>query len=369
MFRIPLFFLILSIITTWPVSSFFFKSEKTPQQVRPIADSANYLSGNSDTVTIIGVGDMMLGTLYPAGFLPPNDGKELLEPVKNILQDADLTFGNCEGTFLDAETAGKKCDNPSLCYSFRQPERYVDYYAKAGFDVLSIANNHVGDFGETGRNRTVAALQKAKLHFAGLLSCPFTIFEMQDVKYGFCAFAPNDGTVDIRDIEGAKKIVSYLDSLCDIVIVSFHGGAEGSSHQHVTRQTEMFHGENRGNVYVFSHAMIDAGADIIFGHGPHVTRAVDLYKDRFIIYSMGNFATYARFNLKGANGIAPIVKVFTNKKGKFLKAKIFPVKQVGEGGPFPDSTNAIVKTLISLTATDFPESTLNISDQGVIVKK
>lgn len=322
----------------------------------------------ADTITIIGVGDMMLGTLFPAGYLPPNDGKDLLTPVKHILQDADVTFGNCEGTFLDRSAPGKKCDNPSLCYSFRQPERYVNYYAEAGFDVLSIANNHTGDFGEEGRKTTVETIRKAKLHFAGLLTCPYTTFEMKGVKYGFCAFAPNEGTVDIRDLAGAKKIVSHLDSVADVVIVSFHGGAEGSAHTHVKRYNEIFHGENRGNVYEFARAVIDAGADVLLGHGPHVTRAVDLYKDRFIIYGLGNFATYARFNLKGVNGIAPIMKLYLNKKGEFLKGKIYPIKQEGEGGPVPDSTGAVIKEIISLTKADIPEAKLKIEPDGTVLK-
>lgn len=311
---------------------------------------------------------MMLGTLYPSGFLPPNDGKDLFAPVKDILQNADVTFGNCEGGFFDKGGASKTCDDPSLCYSFRQPERYVNYYADAGFDVLSIANNHVGDFGEEGRNKTVSTLQKAKINFAGLITCPYAAFEIKGVKYGFCAFAPNDGTVDLRDIAGAKKIVSHLDSISDIVIVSFHGGAEGSAHTHVKKYTEMFHGENRGNVYEFAHAVIDAGADVVFGHGPHVTRAVDLYKDRFIIYSMGNFCTYARFNLKGVNGIAPIMKVYVNKKGEFLKGKIFPIKQEGEGGPLQDSAKAIIPEIISLTKADLPKVKLKIEEDGTIFK-
>ena len=125
--------------------------------------------------------------------------------------------------------------------------------------------------------------------------------------------APNNGTIDINDHKNAISLVQKLDSLCDIVIVSFHGGAEGANHTHITRNNEIFLGENRGNPYKFSRDVIDAGADIVFGHGPHVTRAIDIYKDRFIAYSLGNFATYGRFNLNGVSGIAPIVKVFVNK--------------------------------------------------------
>lgn len=322
-----------------------------------------------DTITIIGVGDMMLGTLYPPGHLPPNDGKDLLASVKHILKNANITFGNCEGTFLDSGGEMKSCSNPAICYAFRMPERYVHHFVDAGFNLISIANNHVGDFGETGRKQTAETLQKAGLHFAGLVTHPYTTFQKQGVKYGFCAFSPNTGCVDFRDLENAKQIVAKLDSACDIVIVSFHGGGEGAAYRHITRKTETYLGENRGNPYEFARVVIDAGADVVFGHGPHVPRAIDLYKNRFIIYSMGNFCTYSRFNLKGVNGIAPIIKVYVNKKGEFLKGKIYPVKQEGEGVPVYDSTNAAIKEITSLTKEDIPEAPLVISETGEIRKK
>ena len=115
--------------------------------------------------------------------------------------------------------------------------------------------------------------------------------------------------------------------------------------------------------------MIDAGADIVFGHGPHVTRAIDLYKERFIAYSMGNFCTYGRFNLKGSTGVAPIIKVSVNKKGEFLAAQIFSIKQLGEGGPEPDAENGALKEIIELTATDIPECNLMIDSNGIVKKK
>ncbi len=76
--------------------------------------------------------------------------------------------------------------------------------------------------------------------------CPTSVFTIDGLKYGFCAFAPNTGIVDIRDIPAAEKIVKQLADECDIVIVSFHGGTEDSKYQHVTRKTETFLGENRG---------------------------------------------------------------------------------------------------------------------------
>lgn len=326
-------------------------------------------NGRNDTLTIIGVGDVMLGTAYPEGYLPPDDGRKLLAPVETYLKDADLTFGNHEGTLFDGEGTPKQCANPALCYAFKSPERYAAHLKKAGFDVMSVANNHSGDFGSEARERTMRVLQDAGILSAGTTKKPFVLLQKAGVKYGVACFAPNYGTPSLNNYKAARSIVSYLDSLCDIVIVSFHGGAEGLSKQHVPRKKEIFVGENRGDVYRFSREVIDAGADVVFGHGPHVTRAVDLYKDRFIIYSLGNFATYGRFNLKEEAGIAPLLKVFVNRQGRFLKGEIVPVKQVGEGGPVPDESGAVINVVQRLTAEDFPESGLSITDEGVIKRK
>ena len=333
-------------------------------------DNSNTIDGKSkkETVTVIGVGDIMLGTHYPSSnYLPPNDGKTILDSVKTYLRDADVSFGNLEGTLVDDGGEVKQCNNPKICYAFKMPTRYVNYLTDAGFDLMSIANNHVGDFGETGRKSTATTLKNAGLGFAGLLAYPTTVIERNGVKYGLCAFSPNTGTLDIKNIPEAVKIVEALTSKCDILIVSFHGGAEGSKMSHVTKKTELFLGEDRGNVYAFSHAMIDAGADIVFGHGPHVTRAVETYKGRFIAYSMGNFCTYGRFNLAGINGIAPIVKVYTSPKGEFQKATIVSVVQRGEGIPVVDKTNWVFKELKKLTEIDFPKTPLRFTVENEIL--
>lgn len=307
------------------------------------------------TVSVIGVGDLMLGSHYPSrSYLPPNDGKDLLTAVAPFLESADVTFGNLEGALLNEGPTTKNCNDPSKCYAFKMPEHYVNYLKESGFDMVSIANNHVGDFGNRGRDRTKAKLDEAGIVAAGLLEYPTAIIERNGVKYGLAAFAPNTGTCDLRQIEKAAETVRNLSSQVDIVIVSFHGGAEGSSHQRVPKRTEHFYGENRGDVHEFSHAMVDAGADVVFGHGPHVVRAVEVYKDRFIAYSLGNFCTYARFNLRGPNGLAPIVKVFMKPDGRFIEAEVLSAKQEGEGGPFPDKSHEAFHKIKELTDLDFP---------------
>lgn len=333
--------------------------------------AANAAAQSTKTVTIVGVGDMMIGTNYPSkAYLPPDGGLGTFKHVHEILQDADVTFGNLEGTMFDGTGEPKKCNDSTQCYLFRTPASYVRHYYDAGFDVLSIANNHSGDFGATGRKGTKSVLKNAGILYVGLEGTDETaVYEKDGIQYGFCAFAPNTGTCDIRDISRAKEIVAALAKKCDIVIVSFHGGAEGADAQHVPKKTEMFLGENRGDVYKFSHAVIDAGADVVFGHGPHVTRAVELYKDRFIAYSMGNFATYSRISLKGPAGLAPIMKITTDTNGAFVAGEIIPTFQVKGAGPKIDPEKRVIAKIKELTAADFPDPGLTISNEGKLAKK
>lgn len=309
---------------------------------------------SKDTICFAAVGDLMLGSNYPGPeFLPPGDGAALLEPVWPWLRSADIAFGNVEGTIFKGPGTVKNCQDPTKCYAFRSPERYAEHLNHAGFDLMSLANNHMGDFGDEGRRATLGNLEKQGMAAAGLLIKPFAMIERKGLKIGLLAFAPNSGCLNLNNVEEARQLVKrYRDSV-DVLMVSFHGGAEGSGHRNVPKQKELFLGENRGDVYAFAHLMIDAGADLILGHGPHVTRAVEVYKGRFIAYSMGNFCTYARFNLKGVNGMAPLLRIFTDRNGAFLYAHVIPTRQYGEGGPVLDPQGAVIQEIKTLTQSDF----------------
>lgn len=325
----------------------------------------------SRNIVIVGVGDIMLGSSFPSvKYLPPHDNPYLLlESVADSLKDADITFGNLEGSFLNEGAAAKKCKDTSICYLFRMPEKYISALTATGFDILSLANNHFGDFGLPSRKRTKDILDSVGIKYAGLIESPWSVFTRDSITYGFCAFAPNAGTMDINDIDSAASIVRMLNDSCDIVIVSFHGGAEGKDFQNVTRIPELFHGENRGDVYKFAHTLIDNGADIIFGHGPHVTRAMEVYKNRFISYSLGNFCTYGRFNLAGPNSLAPIVRLNVDTEGKFISGRIVPAYQPWPGGVKYDPSGQVIRKIRELIETDFPESVIDISGNGSITYK
>ena len=321
--------------------------------------------------TIIGVGDIMLGSNYPFEYLLPKNDANIIQNTQNILKNADITVGNLEGTLFDNGGTPKSCNNPNVCYVFRMPLRYGTYLKQAGFDYLSIANNHSNDFGEIGIKETMKNLDNLGIKYSGIKDITESaVLEKDGKKFGFISFSPNSATLKLNDYNYAKKLISELKSKVDIVIVMFHGGAEGANAEHITKRHEIFHGEDRGNVYEFAHFAIDNGADIIFGQGPHVTRAIELYKNKFISYSGGNFATFEKINVSGSMGIAPIFKIKINNKGDFISGEIIPVRQTYKSlGPFIDSEKLAIKKIISLNKSDFPNGNgLSINEEGKITK-
>ncbi len=328
----------------------------------------------AETIRIIAVGDIMMGTAFPdSTYLDPrmapdvSPGRLIGTDLVEVLLAGDVVFGNLEGALFDEGGESKKCRNMDVCYAFRSPEWYAELLADMGFNLMSLANNHSGDFLEAGRARTIAALEENGIVYGGL-DQPGAVtgtLELGDgTRVGLAGFSPNKGTVSIHDLERLGRLVANLDRTHDVVIVSFHGGAEGADRIHVTREPEEFYGERRGNVYEFAHAAVDAGADVVIGHGPHVPRAVEIYRDRLIAYSLGNFWTWARFNLRGPNGLAPVLDLEVDRDGRAVSVRVISARQTGLGSPRLDRTGGAAALISQLTAEDFPEASLEFSADG-----
>jgi hypothetical protein len=204
-----------------------------------------------DTITIAAVGDIMLGsTSINNSFLPPNDGRDILKPMAAFLTDADITFGNLEGPMLEGGTS-TKCPPPASpkpgqeptpaqtprptgtpkpvrCFAFRVPTRYGKYLKEAGFDVMSLANNHAGDFGDYGRSSTRKVLDGLSIKYAGSDRASFSTayLEVKGKKIAFIGFAHNNIVPNVNDLTMARQLVAATKKKADIVVVSFHGGAE-----------------------------------------------------------------------------------------------------------------------------------------------
>lgn len=324
----------------------------TQAPMPPAQQPAPPAAYKSAELRIRAVGDIMLGSDFPDDRLPPDDGRGLLAPVADWLRDADLTFGNVEGVLMDGGEPEKFCNNPRLCYLFRSPARYAFTLADAGFDVASLANNHARDFGETGRSASMAALHAAGIATTGREG-DIASLTVQGHRIAVVGFAPNLGSWPLNDIEGAAHLVAGLAVGHDLVIVSFHGGAEGADYVHVPEGMEIFHGEQRGDLRRFSRAVIDAGADLVIGHGPHVPRGLELYRGRLIAYSLGNFATHWGININGLNGLAPVLEATLDAEGRFVEGRILSAIQRRPDGVFPDPERRALRLMQRLTQEDF----------------
>jgi len=309
---------------------------------------------------------MMIGTDYPENHLPDDDGVSFLAAVTPILSAADITFGNLEGVLVDGGEPGKKCSNPDACYLFRSPSRYVGHFKAAGFDVISLANNHARDFGEEGRLATMQTLAAAGLHHSGLEG-DFASMTVNDLQIAVLAFAVTKNSNMMLDYELAETTVREYAQSHDIVVVSFHGGAEGRDVTHVPFAEEEYFGEPRGDVAKFSRMMVNAGADLIIGHGPHVVRAMENYNGRLIAYSLGNFATYYGISVDGIKGIAPILVVTLNGDGEFVEGQIHSTIQLRPEGPSLDPRNRALNLLRDLSSEDFDKPGIQFGADGKIL--
>ena len=361
--------LLLSACASTPVPQPLPESADTPAQAEPQAAvelPPPQPSKEDMRISIASVGDMMIGTDYPQNHLPDDDGITFLADVAPILSAADIAFGNLEGVLVDGGEPAKKCSNPSACYLFRSPTRYAYHYRSAGFDVLSLANNHARDFGEEGRDSSMQAIAAAGMHHSGRVD-DFASLEANGLSVAFLAYAVTKNSNMLLDYELACETVADFAASHDIVVVSFHGGAEGVDAMHVPFSDEEYYGEPRGDVVWFARGAVDAGADLVIGHGPHVVRGMERYKGRLIAYSLGNFATYYGISVAGIKGIAPILTTTLDGYGAFVEGEIVSTIQLRPAGPSIDSRNRALDLIRGLSDEDFGESGLTFLPNGHVL--
>jgi poly-gamma-glutamate capsule biosynthesis protein CapA/YwtB (metallophosphatase superfamily) len=309
-------------------------------------------------VTIAAVGDIVMGSTPN---LPPDGGRSFFDGVETDLS-GDVVLGNLEGTL--STRGSSKCGAGSTnCYAFHTPPSYGAWLRKAGFTMLNLANNHAFDYGPSGQAETLAALAKQDLAHTGR---PGEIAYQQvgEIKVAVVGFAPYPWAQRLTNIPAARRLVKRAAANADVVIVTMHAGAEGTGHTHVRPGTEMFLGENRGNVVAFSHAVVDAGADVVIGHGPHVLRGMEWYRGHLIAYSLGNFAGYKVFALGGPLSVSGILRVTLRGDGAFDSATLVPTRLVGKGVPAIDPTESAHGIVRTLSQEDFGARAVKVSPNG-----
>jgi len=343
--------------------------------------SATGVNADSDSVaslpqevTMAFMGDVMMGTNVPSPIYVTKDrGQSLFKDCKQYISAADIAVANLEGTCYDGEEGEqRKMTNPRTYFIFRMPGDHAKVLAEAGVDVVNCANNHSFDFGPTGRKNTLRTIREAGIECTGLKDVAENcVVERNGVKFGYVSFAAS--CTKVLDMLNYDEILAQLKKLrpqCDVLMVGFHGGAEGTDRMHVPFKEEYYVGEDRGDVHKFAHFCIDNGADIVVGHGPHVPRAVELYKGHLIAYSLGNFCAPYRMGSAAQTGHAPLLLTTINPQtGEFLCGQIHSYRQIHGEGPRTDSENLAAKDIRTLTQQDFPETKLTIDETGTITKK
>ncbi len=312
------------------------------------------------TVTLAAVGDTQLGNTPQ---LPP-DPATYFAPVRAALA-APIVFGNLEGTMTSATTS--KCSARSTeCYAFKVPTTYAQIYRAAGFTVLNSANNHAWDFGALGVASTSAALASAGIAQAGL---PGQIALVGDagVRVAFVDFAPYYNTNNMLEASAAAALIQRARREARVVVVYMHAGAEGSNADHVTRASEYFYGENRGNPYAFAHAAIDSGADLVIASGPHVLRGIEWYRGHVIAYSLGDFTNYYDFATSGNLGLSAILHVTLTANGGFVSGRFTSVRLASDGQAVLDPTHAAATFVNSLSRQDFAGAAVLVGASGALI--
>jgi hypothetical protein len=314
-------------------------------------------------VTIAWAGDTVLGSTYG---LPPDRGRGMLARVAPTFRAADVAWVNLEEALSNGSAAKCAGSKPGTCFAFGAPMSYASTLPTSGIRIVNLANNHADDYGDAGQASTLAALRAAHVAWDGKPG-QIEILRVRGLRIAFLGFAPYPWASRLDDIPAAVALVRRAAARADLVVVAIHAGAEGAGATHVPAGTEYFLGENRGASRAFAHAVIDAGADLVVGSGPHVIRGVQWYHGRLIAYSLGNLAGWRTFGMGGTLSESAIITVTLRSDGTVAAARWTSLALLSPGIPVPDSRKASLKLVEQLSREDFGASGARFAADGSLV--
>ena len=337
-----------------------WQSAASPTAASPTATA----SPEPQEISMSATGDIVLGNAPDR--LPPDGGAGFFDSVSEALA-ADLVMGNLEEPLTVDTGTGKCAPDATQCHQFRAPPEYAAHLRDAGFMLLNQANNHGYDYGEAGYRNTQQTLEEHGLRHTGALD-QITVLDVEGVSVavaGFSSYSPPNNS--LINLDAAAEVVRRADEQADLVVVQVHMGAEGAEMTRVTPGTELFAGENRGDPMAFGRAMIDAGADLIVGHGPHVLRGMEFYQGRLIAYSLGNFAGGGgTLNNTGRLGWGGVLKVTLDPDGDWVDGEFVATYMNGNGLPVVDEQRRGLDLVRELSGLDFPQTGAEFDDDGTI---
>ncbi|WP_187976384.1 CapA family protein [Mycetocola sp. JXN-3] len=311
-------------------------------------------------VSIGAVGDILL---YDASRgIPADQGAGTFDRVRPWFTE-DLVTGNLEQA-LTPDNGTNKCAGLGDCFAFRSdPAAAASLH---GFTDLNLANNHSRDFGQRGYDATREALESVGIRPVGDRD-EISFTRVGELIVAMIGFAPYSTFNRVTDLRHVRAIVRKAAERAEVVIVQAHMGAEGPTADAVTPGTETIFGENRGDPIAFAHAAIDAGADLVLGHGPHILRGMEWYRGRLIAYSLGNFGGGGAFGTDPSTRFGGYLSVRLNADGTVLGARVRSVRfEQADGIPTPDPSGRAAHLMTERGLRDFPDSHVSIGTDGAI---
>ena len=338
--------------------------EHTPVPVAPVPT----VRPEGPTVRFAAVGDTMMGSDLMKGEagLSPDNGAALFDATRDDLRSVDVAFLNLEGPLADLLPSQKCAPGSTDCHAFRTPTRYVSALTGAGIDVAQLSNNHAMDLGADGMASSMRTLDAAGIAHAGRYG-DIAHLERHGLKIAVVGAHSGSCCLNDNDIDEVSRAVAWADQEADLVLFVFHGGAEGAAARHVEGKVEVAWGEPRGDVRALAHAAVDAGADLVIGTGPHVLRAMEVYRSRLVAYSLGNYTGYRQFGTQGGyGGTTVLLEAELAMNGVLVSAKLHPLALDGESVPHVDLTGAAYAQIRELSDADFPGSGVTIAADGTL---
>lgn len=269
-------------------------------------------------IKLSAVGDIMLGgsaapEMQKYGYDHPFDA------VREVFQDSHLVFGNLEGPLTDAGQA-----EHDKRFVFRSPPRNVALaLSNAGFNIVSLANNHSLDYGVEGLQHTMQALDAVGIHHVGAgmnvdeARTP-VIVDRGGARVAFLAYSltfpenfwagENTPGTAFGHEDHLRADVASAKLGADIVVVSFHWGREATT-------------ELRDYQRNLAHTAVDAGAVLVLGHHPHVLQGIERYKNGLILYSLGNFA----FGSYSRRATRSVIAQCTFENAQLISLQLIPI--------------------------------------------
>jgi poly-gamma-glutamate capsule biosynthesis protein CapA/YwtB (metallophosphatase superfamily) len=313
-------------------------------------------------VTIGWAGDAVPASI-DAG-LPP-DPARLFGAITPYLREPDVMIGNLEGTLTDVAGSSKCGPGSTDCVAFRAPPAYGRLFAQAGYDLLSLANNHAHDHGAAGLAQTRRVVRANGILPTGAPD-DIAVTTVRGVRVAVVGFASYGWAAPLNDPAAVRSLVSRAAARADIVVVIFHGGAEGAGAQHVPAGREIAFGEDRGDLRAFARTAVAAGADAVLGAGPHVVRGAEVVGGRPVAYSVGNLVGYRVLSTAGVLGTTAILRLTFRANGSWVGGVLHPTRQVAPGYPEPDPDRTAVALVRRLSAEDFGRTAMRVDADGTL---